>query len=98
MPRATTKTELIETANENFAKLWSMIESMSEAEADFCFNADALTKKDGAAHWKRDKNLRDVLTHLYEWHQLVLDWVAAGERGEKKPFLPLGVTWAIIKR
>jgi hypothetical protein len=96
MPRATTKTDLLKMANEQFDKLWKMIDSMNGAEqsADFCFDAESLTQKDGAAHWKRDKNLRDVLIHLYEWHQLVLTWVAEGERGEARPFLPPGITWA----
>jgi hypothetical protein len=74
----------------------SIIDFMSEAEqaANFCFDAEALTQKDGAAHWKRDKNLRDMLTHLYERHQLVLVWVESGEKGEKNSFLPTEITWA----
>ncbi|WP_394364849.1 ClbS/DfsB family four-helix bundle protein [Porphyromonas circumdentaria] len=25
--------------------------------------------------WSLDKKLRDVFVHLYEWHQLLLNWV-----------------------
>ena len=32
--------------------------------------SDQPNKKE--AHWSRDKNVRDVLIHLYEWHQLML--------------------------
>ena len=30
------------------------------------------------AHWGRDKNVRDVLIHLYEWHQLEYSWKTYG--------------------
>jgi len=96
MPKATTKAGLIKAANDNFEKMFQMIDSMTETEqaADFCYDAEGLTAKDGAAHWKRDKNLRDMLTHLYEWHGLVLAWVESNEKGKQKPFLPPGITWA----
>ncbi|WP_254259881.1 ClbS/DfsB family four-helix bundle protein [Listeria fleischmannii] len=45
------------------------------------------------AHWKRDKNIRDVLIHLYEWQQLLLKWVEANVEGERKPFLKEGYNW-----
>jgi len=41
----------------------------------------------------RDKNVRDVLVHLYEWHQLLLNWVNANRKGEQKPFLPEPYNW-----
>ena len=44
-------------------------------------------------HWARDKNLRDVLVHLYEWHQLLLAWVKANTNGEKRDFLPQPYNW-----
>ena len=92
MGRATTKTELIQSANDQYKKLWYMIDSMTndEQEAPFKFTVEA---KDKEAHWKRDKNLRDVLVHLYEWHQLLLDWASANTNGEPKPFLPEPYTW-----
>jgi hypothetical protein len=40
------------------------------------------------AHWKRDKNLRDILVHLYEWHELLLNFVKNGMAGKNAPFLP----------
>jgi hypothetical protein len=39
---------------------------------EFDFSADASKKEQ---HWSRDRNLRDVLLHLYEWHQLFNKWV-----------------------
>jgi hypothetical protein len=95
MPKATTKAGLIQAANDNFDKLFKMIDSMTEAEqtADFTFNTEALTAKDNAGHWKRDKNLRDTLAHLYEWHQLLLNWERANMGGENAPFLLPPYTW-----
>lgn len=92
MSRATTKTDLIIGANNNFEKLNALIDSMSEKEitAVFDFSKDRNKKE---AHWDRDKNLRDVYIHLYEWHQLVLNWVNSNMDGNEKPFLPSPYNW-----
>lgn len=92
MPRPTTKQELITAATTQFEKLFTLIDSMPESDqtAAFCFDAVRAGKE---AHWKRDKNIRDVLVHLYEWHQLLLTWITANQRGENKPFLPEPYTW-----
>lgn len=92
MPRATTKIDLIKSANEQFEKLWKIIDGLGEDEqrAFFCFDAE---KMGSEAHWDRDKNLRDVLVHLYEWHRLLLDFVEANLDGKAKPFLPAPYNW-----
>ena len=92
MPRATTKTELIAAANDQWDKMWKMIDNMTDEvkAANFNFGEDPKLKE---AHWKRDKNLRDVLVHLYEWHQLLLTWIPANLNGEDKPFLPEPYNW-----
>ena len=51
------------------------------------------TKRKKEAHWKRDKNLRDVLIHLYEWHQLLLSWVILIKRDMNDLFLPEPYNW-----
>jgi hypothetical protein len=93
MARATTKIELITTANEQFDKLWKLIDSLTDKQQNATFGKEMATAGE-EKHWVRDKNLRDVLTHLYEWHQLVLNWVASNEKGTATPFLPTGITWA----
>ena len=50
-------------------------------------------EKKKEAHWKRDKNLRDVLMHLHEWHLLLLAWLQNRENGCNKPFLMEGYNW-----
>ena len=50
-----------------------------------------VTKKE--AHWKRDKNVRDILIHLHEWHNLMLEWVTNNKAGVRKLFLMEGYNW-----
>lgn len=92
MARATTKADLIASANGQFGKLWELVETMSEEQQNATF-APEMATKGKEAHWGRDKNLRDVLAHLYEWHRLLLDWVECNRRGERKPFLPAPYNW-----
>jgi len=82
MPRPTTKPDLIIAANEQFGKLQKMIDSMTEQQQNGNFSFE-----------DRDKNLRDILVHLYEWHQLLLNWLNANRKGEQKPFLPEAYNW-----
>jgi len=91
MPRATTKTDLIKTANAQFNKMWELINSMSQQQQTTTFNFEKTMGKE--IHWRRDKNVRDVLVHLYEWHQLLLNWVTGNTSGEEKPFLPQPYNW-----
>lgn len=50
-------------------------------------------EKEKGAHWKRDRNIHDVLIHLYEWHSLLLDWVSSNASGKPKQFLKEGYNW-----
>lgn len=92
MGRAATKSDMITAAISNYEKLNKLISELTEAELSVSFDFTADDKKK-EAHWGRDKNLRDVLVHLYEWHQLVLNWVQANKNGENKPFIPAPYNW-----
>ena len=92
MGRPTSKTDLLNAASENYEKLNVIIAGMTEKELNTPFDfSDCASKKE--AHWKRDKNLRDVLIHLYEWHQLLLNWIESNQNGDNKPFLPKPYNW-----
>lgn len=82
MARPTTKEQLIEAGNTNFDKLFTLINSMTRAEQEQTF-----------AFEDRDKNIRDVLVHLYEWHQLLLHWIRSNQAGNKTNFLPEPYNW-----
>lgn len=92
MARPQTKDALIEAAELNYNKLLQFIDSMTEMElnTEFDFSTDIKKKE---AHWKRDKNVRDILIHLYEWHNLMLKWVENNKAGLHKPFLMEGYNW-----
>ena len=92
MSRPTTKPDLIKAANEQFEKMWKLIASMTDDEQNATFSFGDISSK-REAHWERDKSLRDVLVHLYEWHQLLLNWIQANQNGEAKPFLPEPYNW-----
>jgi len=82
MARPTTKQDLIVAANDQFTKLWNLINSMPEEKQNATFSFE-----------DRDKNLRDVLVHLYEWHQLLLNWARSNQAGKAVNFLPEPYNW-----
>lgn len=92
MARPTSKKELVESACGSFEQLWKLIDSMSGAalNTEFDFSQDKSKKK---AHWTRDKNLRDVLVHLYEWHQLLVSWINSNLSEVSKPLIPEPYSW-----
>lgn len=91
MARPTTKNDLIQAGNDGYKKMIDLLDSIPNEEVDSNFTVDVENEKQ--AHWTRDKNLRDVLIHLYEWHQLLLNWVKANQAGEAKQFLKEGYNW-----
>lgn len=92
MGRPKSKAEMIEASETNYRRLMDFIAGMSEEELStpFDFSSDPKKKE---AHWARDRNLRDVLVHLYEWHQLLLRWVRSNMDGNAVPFLPAPYNW-----
>ena len=82
MPRPTSKTELLAAADTQWQKLWKLVDGMGDAvqAAPFAFE-------------DRDKNLRDIFVHLYEWHRLFLRWAPANLAGEARHFLPPPYNW-----
>jgi Uncharacterized conserved protein len=82
MARPTTKQDLITAANGEFEKLWKLIDSLPEEKQNATF-----------AFEDRDRNIRDVLVHLNEWHQLLLKWIQSNQAGNKANFLPDPYNW-----
>lgn len=91
MARPTTKIELTDAANQSFAQMWQLIDSMSEQQQMLSFNFG--NQRDKETHWLRDENIKDVLVHLYEWHSLLLNWLAANRQGIQQAFLPQPYNW-----
>lgn len=81
MARPTTKVSLLEASEGQFTKLWALIDTMPEQTAAFQFE-------------DRDKNLRDVLIHLHEWHKMLFRWYQVGVVEGGIPAVPgEGYTW-----
>ena len=87
MARPLTKEQLKQAGEENFNKLFSLVNSMTEEEQEKSFSFE-----------DRDKNIRDVLVHLYEWHQLLLSWVNSNKSGNNANFLPDPYNWKTYPR
>ncbi len=96
MARPHTKADLIAQSKQNYEKLLSLIENLSEVEFNtkFDFSDNEKLKE---AHWKRDKNVRDVLIHLHEWHNLLLNWINKNQNGEMTSFLAKPYTFKTIE-
>ncbi len=92
MGRPTTKADLLAAATDYYEKLNTLISGLSEKELSTVFDFSGDVKKK-EAHWGRDKNLRDILVHLYEWHQLLLKWVSSNQNGDTEPFIPQPYNW-----
>jgi len=85
MPRPTTKKELLELSKNNFLKLSILVDSYSEEDLKREFPKGTL-----------NRNIKDVLIHLHEWHLMFLDWYEIGMQG-KKPDMPAkGYTWKTL--
>lgn len=91
MARPTNKEELLQAAEQSYDKMVALLKTLPESALTQTFTFDV--EKEKQAHWQRDKNLRDVLIHLYEWHKLLLTWVETNQKGEAKPFLKAGYNW-----
>lgn len=91
MARPKTKIELIKAGNEKYEKLLELINTIPENHINGIFEFDISKEKE--AHWKRDKNIRDILIHLYEWHMLLLNWIENNQKGVEKQFLQEGYNW-----
>ena len=90
MARPTSKTDLISASEANYKQMNELISSFTEKELSTPFQFGDEKKE---AHWKRDKNIRDILIHLYEWHQLLLNWVSSNLNGEAAALLPQPYNW-----
>ena len=82
MPRPTNKIDLLNASGANSKKLLSLVESLSEAQQEAKFDFE-----------DRDKCVRDVLAHLYEWHLLLINFIQKNLSGERTAFLPEPYNW-----
>ncbi|GAF63550.1 hypothetical protein BTS2_0441 [Bacillus sp. TS-2] len=81
----TEKEILLLKSNQNFHRLFEIIESIPSRKRGISIETE-----------ERDKNFRDVLIHLYEWHAMLERWYKEGMNGDV-PFIPApGYKWRTI--
>lgn len=85
MPRPQSKKELSELSQSNYNKLLSLVNSYTELELNREFPAGTL-----------NRNVKDVLAHLHEWHLMMLNWYEIGMKGEKPDMPAKGYTWRTL--
>lgn len=82
MSRPKNKEELLHLSRQKFEDLNALINSLSEEGRDKEFPEGTM-----------NRNIRDVLGHLNQWHVMLLEWYEAGMQ-DKKPDIPAkGYTW-----
>ncbi|NTV39835.1 MAG: ClbS/DfsB family four-helix bundle protein [Demequinaceae bacterium] len=82
MARPESRSELLAASEASFEKLMDLIDALSPEHREAVFSFE-----------DRDRNVRDVLVHLHEWHEMLLTWAAANLSGAAASFLPAGYTW-----
>ena len=65
-----TKKDLLDQCCNNYRKLNELIDLFPEEEQHSEFSPGTM-----------NRNIRDVLAHLYHWHLMLLDWYAVGMNG-----------------
>jgi hypothetical protein len=85
VPRPTTKTDLLEQSARQYAAVIATVEAMmpEKRTAEFAFE-------------DRDRNVRDVVGHLHEWHLMMLGWYAEGMAGGRPAIPAPGHTWRTL--
>ena len=85
MPRPTTKSTLLEAAKANYEKMFELIDALPKGASNGTFPFE-----------DRDRNVRDVLAHLHEWHLMMLDWYKVGMSGAMPAIPAKGYTWQML--
>ena len=81
MPRPKTKSELLTASNAGYETLNARVDALTNAQQTAPFPFD-----------HRDKNIRDVLAHLHEWHMMMGSWYETGMAGSKPDMPAKGYT------
>jgi hypothetical protein len=80
MAQPITKTQLLQEGQQEKEKLFKYLGTLSGQQK---------IQSGTVGEW----SAKDVLAHLIEWHQLVLGWLAATQRGETPPIPAEGYNW-----
>ena len=82
MPRPKNKAELSAQSQHNFERLIDFIDSLPAEKLNAPFPEGYL-----------NRNVRDVLAHLYHWHLMFQEWYRVGMKGEEPDIPAKGYSW-----
>ena len=82
MARPKSKIELQQLSASNFKKLMDQVDGMSLDDRNAVFPERYL-----------NRNVKDVLAHLHEWHNMMMLWYDQGMKGVKPDMPKKGYTW-----
>ena len=85
MAKPKSKVELLEACQVNFKKLNDLIDSFSKEELEKEFPEGTM-----------NRNVRDVLAHLYHWSWMMSEWYRVGMTGAKPVMPAKGFTWKMM--
>ena len=88
MPRPVNKAELLAFGDENLAKLLVFIEGLPKEFQVRSYENNELND--------RDKTIADVICHLHEWHNMMMNWYKIGMSGQKPAIPAEDVTWQTL--
>ncbi len=80
------KEMLLQNSDKNLKALFEIIESVYSRKRSISIEIE-----------ERDKNFRDVLMHLYEWHAMLERWYREGMDGDIPSMPAPGYKWSTIK-
>lgn len=80
------KEMLLQNSDKNLKALFEIIESVASRRRSISIETE-----------ERDKNFRDVLMHLYEWHAMLERWYREGMDGDIPSMPAPGYKWSTIK-
>lgn len=85
MGRPKNKAELNDLSNSNFQKLMELVEDKVVVAQGMEFPPGYL-----------NRNIKDVIAHLHEWHNMFLTWYEEGMKGVKPDMPKEGYTWKTL--
>lgn len=86
MIRKDEKEMLLQNSDKNLNALFEIIESVPSRRRNISIETG-----------ERDKNFRDVIMHLYEWHAMLERWYREGMDGDIPSMPAPGNKWSTIK-
>ena len=85
MARPKNKLELQQLSDANFEKLLDQVKGLMEQNGNIEFPEGFL-----------NRNIKDVLAHVHEWHNMFLEWYEKGMAGLKPEMPKIGYTWKTL--